>query len=364
MKILIAPINYISKNLSCAYKIKRLAQTFDNVAIMGSSEYHNKNYPFYLIQTKNYSNFKLNQNNKLEIKSFDEFLYKYNMLDKINCIQEINNMIEIIKEYKPDAIYTHFNINAIIAALLTNTKCYGTYNYYIHRNIINEKAINALNRLLSYYQLPQVLSLNELYAKLEHKFIFSTQELQPIPLDGKTTFVGEDIDDICSTYKQKIVIDLTNSLINYNTQLKVIKESFLYGPYDVQMYSPNTIYHAYNFDINNNLIMSSALKDAAVFIHDGSDINTYLALQYRIPQIIITNNFYSHQANASMMYKNNCAFRLSQSLFNVKYIYEDFKALVDNPKYKTNIQNLANELKRYGGSNKIKEIIDSENQHL
>ena len=360
MKILIAPINYISKNLSCAYKIKRLAQTFDNVAIMGSSEYHNKNYPFYLIKTNNYSNFKLNQNNKLEIKSFDEFLYKYKMLDKITCIQEIDNMLEIIKEYKPDAIYSHYNINAIIAAFLTNTKCYGTYNYYIHRNIINEKAINALNRILSYYQLPQVLSLNELYAKLNHKFIFSTQELQPIPLDGKTTFVGEDIDDITSTYNQKIVIDLTNSLISPNTQLKVIKESFLYGPYDVQMYSPNTIYHAYNFDINNNLIMTSALKDAAVFIHDGSDINTYLALQYRIPQIIITNNFYPHQANASMMYKNNCAFRLSQSLFNVKYIYEDFKALVDNPKYQTNIQRLANELKEYGGSKIIKEIIDTQ----
>ena len=35
-----------------------------------------------------------------------------------------------------------------------------------------------------------------------------------------------------------------------------------------------------------------------------------------------------------------------------------------DPKYQRNIQNLANELKTYGGSNKIKEIIDSENQHL
>lgn len=357
MKILIAPMNYISKNLSCAHKIKRLAQAFDNAAIMGNPEYHNKNIPFYLIKNIRYSSFRLNQNNKLEIKSFDEFLYHYKMLDKISCIEEIETMIKAIKEYKPDAIYSHYNINAIIAAQLTNTKCYGTYSYYLHRKTIYAKGISALNRILSYYQLPQVLSLHELYEKLDHRFIFSSLNYQPIPVDDKTTFVGEDLDDICSSYDKKIVVNLANAIISDNKQLKIIKEAFMHSPYDVQMYSPRLSLQAYNFHVADNLIMSSVLKDACVFIHDGSDINTYLALQYRIPQIIISNNFYPHQANASIMYKNNGAFRLSQSLFSVKYIYEDFKALVDDPKYQKNMQELATYFQQFGGCKKIKEII-------
>ncbi|MCI5773978.1 MAG: hypothetical protein MR210_05385 [Erysipelotrichaceae bacterium] len=363
MKILIAPMNYISKNLSCAYKIKRLAQAFDDVAIVGNAEYHNKNYPFFPTKTLRYSSLRLNQNNKLEIKSFDEFLYHYKLLDKLTCIEEIETIIKAINEYKPQAIYTHYNLNAIIAALLTNTKCYGTYSYYLHRKTINAKAINALNRILSHYQLPQVLSLNELYEKLDHKFIFSSANYQPVVEDEKTTFVGEDIDDICSSYDKHIVVSLANAIIPEKKQIKIIKEAFLHGPFDVDMCSNKTVYDEYNLHISNNLIMSKSLKDASVFIHDGSDVNTYLALQYRVPQIIITNNFYTHQANASIMYKNNGAFRLSQSLFNVKYIYEDFKALIDNDKYQRNMQELAAYFQPYGGCAKIKAIIEQTNKN-
>ena len=78
-------------------------------------------------------------------------------------------------------------------------------------------------------------------------------------------------------------------------------------------------------------------------------------------QIIITNSFDHHISNANMMIKNNCAFKLSETLYNVKYLYESFRALLDNNKYQHNIDDLASNLD-LGGTNKIIETINEQVQ--
>ena len=72
-----------------------------------------------------------------------------------------------------------------------------------------------------------------------------------------------------------------------------------------------------------------------------------------------TINIDHHISNANMMIKNNCAFKLSETLYNVKYLYESFRALLDNNKYQHNIDDLASNLD-LGGTNKIIETINEQ----
>lgn len=339
MKCLLIPISFISKNLSDTSLVKALTRAFDEVAICANEEYEVEGITFFPLTKPSLSTYRLNKANQVDINSFDDYLYQYNLTDKKFLINEIETICEAIDEYKPDIIYSHNNISAIITAKIFNLPCFSTYSYLINRHSINRKAINNINYVLAHYQMAQVLNIPELYASVKHKFVFNLSKYEPIDSDD-ITYVGKILDNLCSTYQKNIVVNLPNTLISEKKQLKVIKESFMNSTYQVEMYGRKYPGNYANIHVSNNLMLHSALANAQVFIHDGSNNNIDLGLQYQVGQIIIPNHFNHHGFNADYMCEENCAFRLSQSLFNVKYLYESFKALVDNPKYIENMQNL------------------------
>ena len=356
MKCLVIPIGYINNNLSPVARIKRLVTGFDNAAIYGQKEYQVKNVKFYQSDDLKLNNYIINSNNKKNIHSFDEYLYVYKMINYHYAINEIKNILKVIDDYKPDVIFSYDNIYAIIASKIANITCYSSYSSFINKKqTVYPKAIICINKILSYYKLPQILCIADLYDNVKYKFVYSSFDYQPI-IDDNIIYVGYDNTYPVYEKNKVIVVSIANSLISANKQLRVIKQTFKDSPYEVYIQNKNFVNQA-NIHSNNKLMLNNYLSKAIVFIHDGSDINTDLALNYHMNQIIITNSFDHHISNANMMIKNNCAFKLSETLYNVKYLYESFRALLDNNKYQTNIDALAKSLD-LGGTNKIIETIN------
>ena len=114
---------------------------------------------------------KLGLTSKKTVKSFDEVLHITGNLDYKYLKKSVESVRRAIKEYKPDIVYSEFNISAIIAARLEGIRLFTTVSYPTqHEYAHNEKLTVGLNRLLKEQGLDQLDSALQLFDWADKKF--------------------------------------------------------------------------------------------------------------------------------------------------------------------------------------------------
>ncbi|MDO5574839.1 MAG: glycosyltransferase [bacterium] len=294
------------------------------------------------------------------VHSFDEVLFFTGNSNESYLSKSIAEIRNAIEDYKPDVIYSEFNIAAIVAAKLENIKLFITGSLPAQTdNCCKPQFAKGLNRILSEHHLPKVQSCIDLFKWAELRFVPSCQELEPFEASN-VIYCGawKDISPFESSLKDKILVYMGSGSIPQKKIIREIVPAFEKSPYSIYIagrglenQSRGNIHIASHFDF------SRLLPETALFIHHGGQNSMIDALIYGVPQLICPGKVFERQYNAKSIVRVGAGKELSETQFTAEDIRRAVDELLMNPDYAENAGRIGQELASLGGIDNIVEKV-------
>lgn len=330
---------------------------------------------------------KLGITSKKTVNSFDQVLRFTGNLDYKYLKKSVESIRRAIHEYKPDIVYSEFNISAIIAAKKEEIPLYTTVSYPTqHEYAHDSKLSKGLNKLLKELELPSVDSALQLFDWADKRFCPSIRELEPIEeLKGE-----EDSICYCGTFKaikssssdmkfeasdgivtdshisdkkrDKILVYMGNGTVSATKTLSVMREAFGDSKYIERNYE---VYIASSYlkeeTIGNIHIaprwdFSKLLNEAVVYINHGGQNSIVDGLLHGVPQIMVPGKVFERKYNAESVANTDAGIVIEFKDFDSGHIKEAFERITEDTMSDSS-RKLGNLLRNAGGiTNIIKEL--------
>ena len=304
---------------------------------------------------------KLGITSRKTVNSFDEVLWLTGNLDYGYLKASVDSVRSAIRKFKPDVVYSEFNISAIIAAgieqiPLAVTVSYPTQHEYAHRSDLAK----GLNRLLSELGLQEVDSALQLFDRADKKFCPSIFELEPIKKPDvyfcgalKSMRSAEE-----TKVRDKIVVYMGNGTVSPTRMLKSVQESFKGGKYDVYLASASLKETDYgNIHVAQRWDFDELLDEAVLFINHGGQNSIVDGLIHGVPQIMIPGKVFERRYNARSVVDNGAGVEISINDLCSSMIKEVADQLIESPDAAEKAAILGGKLMSAGGVGKIVEGI-------
>ncbi len=216
---------------------------------------------------------KLGITSKKTVSSFDEVLWFTGNLDHRYLSKSVDSVRKAIRDFRPDAVYSEFNISAIIAARIENIPLYTTVSYptqheYAHRSELTK----GVNRLLSEFGFPCMESALKLFDWADKSFCPSIRKLEPIDKTNVFhcgTLKSESVNESSST-RDKILVYMGSRTISPKKMLNVIINAFSGSRYQVYIASLSLKEATVNnIHIGKRWDFGAMLDEAVLFINHG-----------------------------------------------------------------------------------------------
>ena len=326
---------------------------------------------------------KLGITSKKTVNSFDQVLRFTGNLDYKYLKKSVESIRRAIHEYKPDIVYSEFNISAIIAAKKEEIPLYTTVSYPTqHEYAHDSKLSKGLNKLLKELELPSVDSALQLFDWADKRFCPSIRELEPIEeLKGE-----EDSICYCGTFKaiksssadmkfeasdgivadshisdkkrDKILVYMGNGTVSATKTLSVMKDAFEGSKYEVYLatsYLPEETIG--NIHIAPRWDFSELLDDAAIYINHGGQNSIVDGLLHGVPQIMVPGKVFERKYNAKSVEDKNAGIIIDFKDFDAPHIKEAFEKITSSDTMSDSSRKLGDLLRNAGGiTNIIKEL--------
>lgn len=298
---------------------------------------------------------KLGISARKEVKSFDQVLYFTGNIDYKYLKHSVENIRKAIKDFKPDVVYSEFNVSALIAAKIEGKKLFATTSYPTQHNFANNpKLSRGLNKLLQEYGLPQVESALQLIDFADKLICPSIPELEPIKRD-KVTFCGT-FKQIQNTEKKRdiILVYMGNGTISPKKMLNSLIKNFNSSDYEVFMASKSFE----KSDIGNIHIakfwdFDTLLHEAVLFINHGGQNSVIDGLIHGVPQIILPGKVFERKYNAQSIADNNAGAILSPSDLATNRFLNVCTNLINSHEIRHNAATLGKKLLAAGGTDAV-----------
>lgn len=292
---------------------------------------------------------------KKAVNSFDQVLYFTGNLDYRYLTKSVASIRKAIREYKPDFIYSEFNISAIIAAKKENLPLYATVSYPTQHEFSHKTSLaKGLNKLLSDLHLPKVDSALKLFDWPEQKFCPSIRELESI-----------EKPDVyyCGSFKSvkkmdfnrdKIVVYMGNGTVSASKMLKVICKAFSNSSYEVFIASSylkektnDNIHIAHRWDFN------TLLDESVLFINHGGQNSIVDGLLHGVPQIVVPGKVFERKFNAKCITDTQSGVTVEYKDFDEEHIRAAANTVINSAIMVKNAEQLGRKLSECGGINVI-----------
>ncbi len=301
---------------------------------------------------------KLGITSRKTVKSFDQVLQLTGNLDYGYLKKSVSSIRKAINEYRPDAVYSEFNISAIIAAKKEGIPLYLTVSYPTQHEYAHEKGLEReVNRLLEELQIPRVDSALRLFDWADKRFCMSIRELEPIDKPG-IVYCGAlktvNLSSASSGKRNKIAVYMGNGTVSAKDVLRVIRSAFAGSGYEVYIASSylkegriDNINVAPRWDFN------SILDEAVLFINHGGQNSMVDGLLHGVPQIIVPGKVFERRYNARCLADNNAGAVVDHQKFRADHISEVAYRILNSPEMADSSAMLGKKLRQAGGINTI-----------
>ena len=300
---------------------------------------------------------KLGVTSHKKVNSFDEVLWLTGNLDYKYLKRSVDQILNAIDTFKPDAVYSEFNISAIIAAKKRGIRLCTTVSYPTqHDHAHNEKLSKGLNRLLAELSMDRVESALKLFDFADKRFCFSIKELEPFS-DPGVVFCGslKKVKE-ASGLRNKIIVYMGNGTISAKRMLKVIKGAFRGMDHEVFLASSylkeetvGNIHIAPRWDFN------TLLDESVLFINHGGQNSMVDGLLHGVPQIVAPGKIFERRYNAEKLIENNAGRWIESNDFAPDKLLNVAREVIGSEEMRENARILGNKLMSAGGIDRIVE---------
>lgn len=288
-------------------------------------------------------------------RSYEEHLYSLGALQENTLKKDVDHLLSVCDEYKPDVIVTIDRIAALIVSKIKHIPCYAFVNHAIYTyTSFDSRTLQGVNATLSSYHLEQVFNLKSLYISCAKRFAFGPIETQPLADDWDIVRIG--VSSIYPRQKenpQGVYIHFQDIDLSQRKLQKIVREAFLGSKENIIAHIKGT-----HSSKEENITFSSSPKEVAienvkVCIHDG---NAYLfnqCLALGIPQLIIANHGYLRNHEGLISQRNRFGLCLYEDEFDMASLYEVYRRLCADSVYKRNAMIMQANTLQYGDLTKI-----------
>ena len=290
------------------------------------------------------------------VHSFEEVLWLTGSLDYRYSCAVVEKLREFIRTWRPDVVYSEFNLAAIIAARAEGIPCVGSGSQPTTTSYAFDPRKSAgIRRLLREMSMPAPASSLTILEGMKRRFIPSCPTLEPRAgeraiycgfLDEPSTLTGMPRD--CA------LVYLGAGSVPAGVAVRTGRELaealgcdvYVAGVAEaVQTVGDHEVTCAPRFDF------ADLLPRARVFAHHGGQNSMMDALSYEVPQVIVPGRVFERQFNAEAVENVRCGLTVREP--KPALIARAARALLDELALTSGIRGLRAELSSLGGVARI-----------
>ncbi len=296
---------------------------------------------------------KLGITSKKTVNSFDEVLWLTGNLDYRYLKASVDSVRKAIRDFKPDVVYSEFNISAIIASRIEQTPLavtvsYPTQHEYAHRS----ELAKGINKILTEFGIQETESALKLFDWADRSFCTSIYDLEPI--DKPNVHYCGALKPFHSvgriTTRNKILVYMGNGTVSPGRMLNIISDAFKDSEYDVYFASASlkemddgNIHIAKRWDFNE------LLDEAVLFINHGGQNSIVDGVLHGVSQMMIPGKVFERKYNADSVVKNGAGISIPIENLDPNHIREISEQIIRSKEMSANAAALGKKLAGAGG---------------
>ena len=292
------------------------------------------------------------------VHSFEEVLWLTGSLDYRYSCAAVGKLREFMRSWRPDVVYSEFNLAAVIAARAEGIPCVGSGSQPTTAAYAsNPRKSAGIRRLLREMGMPAPASSLTILEGMKRRFIPSCPSLEP-EAGERATYCGflGDVPklDARSTDRDCAVVYLGSGSVPAGIAVRVGRQLSSVLGCDVYVAGvPEAVYAVGDHEVHcaPRLNFAELLPRARVMVHHGGQNSMMEALAYEVPQVVVPGRVFERQFNAEAVERTRCG--LSVRAPKPALIAEAALRLVNEASLSGGLTKLRDELSELGGTERI-----------
>lgn len=292
------------------------------------------------------------------VHSFEEVLWLTGSLDYHYSCAVVEALREFMRTWRPDIVYSEFNLAAVIAARAEGIPCVGSGSQPTTvAYASNPRKSAGIRRLLREMDMPAPASSLTILEGMKRRFIPSSPSLEPEAGERAIYcgFLGEVPQlDARSTDRDCAVVYLGSGSVPAGVAVRVGRQLSSALGCDVYVAGvPEAVYAVAGHKVHcaPRLNFAELIPRARVMVHHGGQNSMMDALVYQAPQVVVPGRVFERQFNADAVERTRCG--LSVRAPKPALIAEAALRLVNETSLSAGLPKLRDELSSLGGTERI-----------
>ena len=308
---------------------------------------------------------RLGLNRRASIRCFDDVLRLTGNADRRYLEAAVRQMRALLQGGGFDAVYSEFNIAAIVAATVEGVPVFGTTSLPTQPFFAsNPRTARGVNPLLNSLGLESVHSLEDVLLWPRMLFVPSCRSLEPFPESDPVTYTGpfgalsRDAERTPSQERSAVVAYLGNGTVAPRRAVRALgaalKDSHLTAyvaglPEGVH----DNVRTAPSFDF------SELLPRAAAFLNHGGQNSVMDGIVHRVPQIVCPGKVFERRFNAQSVARAGIGMALDHGCFDAAHLHTAFGELAERGEaMRDAAEALCVEMASLGGADRVLDAIE------
>ena len=300
------------------------------------------------------------------VHSFEEVLWLTGSLDyRYSCVV-VEKLREFMRSWRPDVVYSEFNLAAVIAARAEGIPCVGSGSQPTTLSYAsNPRKSSGIRRLLREMGMPAPASSLSILEGMKRRFIPSCPTLEPRA--GERAIYCGFLDEppaLTATRRDCALVYLGSGSVPAGVAMRVGRQlSSALGCDAYVAGVPEAVQAVESHEVTcaPRLNFAELLPRARVMVHHGGQNSMMDALAYEVPQVVVPGRVFERQFNAEAVERTRCG--LSVRTPKPALIAEAALRLVDESALTSGIRGVRDELSKLGGTERIVREVE-ENPYL
>jgi len=291
-----------------------------------------------------------------KVNGFEDVLYLTGNTGYEYLNKSVGEIRQAIKDFRPDIVYSEFNISAIIATRLEGKRCFISASVPTQSEYgTSSKYVDGLNRLLAEHGLDRIKSCPDVFDWAEKKFVPSCYELEPIE-DSRVVYCGTFKESFVrkSEERNKILAYVGNGTLSVRKLQKEVSAAFRGSEYEVYIAGHGLKEENYdNIHTAQFIDFKELLPESLLFINHGGQNSITDGLIHGVPLLICPGKVFERRYNAQSIVNTGAGLEIKIEDFNAENIGHMAELIISDNKYRDQAQMLGRRLLQLGGTANI-----------